>query len=103
MARRSQTGFASGTDALLHEGSQCRDEGPVRLFAADGDAQRVRQPVGGNPSDDHPACAEIGIGSAALRFGSSGKWTRMKFATLGVTTRPSEDTTSVIQASHVSL
>ena len=47
---------------LPHELRQRRDHEPVRLLAADGHAQRIRQLVGLDPAQDEAALGEEGVG-----------------------------------------
>ena len=79
------------------------DHEAVGLLGADGHAQRVRQAVILQRAQHEAALGQerIGLGRGPALFG--GKWIRTKFATLGVTLRPSLPISSVSQLRHFSV
>src|SRR6266581_3947470 len=86
-----------------HEVAQAIDHEAIGLFGADGHAQCVRQAELLNARSTRPRLVRNASASAAVLPFSSGKWIRMKFATLGVTLRPSFVTSSVSQLRHFSV
>ena len=80
---------ASRAHLRRHEVAQALDDEAVGLLGADGHAQRVRQAVIVQRPQHQAAPGEERIGVCRGLAFLGGKWIRTKFATLGVTFRPS--------------